>query len=729
MVWCPVDHCYYCGRCYRDGCMPVHGKGPAAKAQYRLVGLVLLLFFGTALLPPALAAIVLSGDPANGMDVAWLGVLFLGLFGSGAAWFLITSWIRGFGHREFVKDHLAPAASPSDDARDPALDWKENHAAAPRRLMTLVPAAAILSGSGVLLFMWSLLVAPPNIALSASTVSGILVAVGAMAAFFAVLPVAVPSAVAVGAEGIHLWYDSAVDRRTQTDEMKWTRLAILGMQSQAGGDPAKRLVRLMRIDSENAEVIYAAWQKRRLVQPAPRRVATVSTPLASPTTALAPPLPGGTLLLSRAGQGSHRGFGVTCARCHVRFPGLEGLRLLWCKVDRFYVCRRCWEDGCQEGHGKGVRARSKPARIASAVVVAALFFALFYPGVAYDFTLRNVWTGAAVVPISDLQAGQVVKVQGIIAPGPDIAIGGYEVSSKNGWYWQWDTNDGFTLLDASGSIPVSTAEWYIYYNGPYPAPNAYHIEVGDYTPGDMIQIVGTVVQAPRGGVELLAQIVSLASAAPLITLAPSPTSAVLMWVLPLLVVAILVAGVAFFMVRRIAHRRATRGEPTYSIRGDSETRDPRLDWQPNGKGTRPRRRAALALAALGFGLSLLGVYAAYRPQSAWGNGGFWFAGLIILIVETALVYMLLFGGVGRPGFVAVADEGFRMWFDSPYDRHLNDTVFPWDQIRDIHLTGGKTPHWVLRWTTGEATNLYMLNRSSLNLLLEEWTRRRMPAPS
>lgn len=45
--------------------------------------------------------------------------------------------------------------------------------------------------------------------------------------------------------------------------------------------------------------------------------------------------------------------GHVCARCLVDFPAREGgRRLIWCRVDGFYVCDRCWRTECGGGHGK-----------------------------------------------------------------------------------------------------------------------------------------------------------------------------------------------------------------------------------------------------------------------------------------------------------------------------------------------------------------------------------------
>jgi hypothetical protein len=45
------------------------------------------------------------------------------------------------------------------------------------------------------------------------------------------------------------------------------------------------------------------------------------------------------------------------------------------------------------------------------------------------------------------------------------------------------------------------------------------------------------------------------------------------------------------------------------------------------------------------------------------------------------------------------------------------------------MMSGKGAHWVLRRTTGEFTNLYMLRGSNLSLLLKEWATLRTPSGS
>src|SRR2546422_8776760 len=86
MVWCPFDHCYYCGRCYREACEPVHGDTPAVRKSYRMVGIGALSIFGSGLLPLALAAILLTPANPHLSDYRVPGLALLGLIGAGLLW-------------------------------------------------------------------------------------------------------------------------------------------------------------------------------------------------------------------------------------------------------------------------------------------------------------------------------------------------------------------------------------------------------------------------------------------------------------------------------------------------------------------------------------------------------------------------------------------------------------------------------------------------------------------
>src|SRR5436189_3351443 len=237
-------------------------------------------------------------------------------------------------------------------------------------------------------------------------------------------------------------------------------------------------------------------------------------------------------------------------------------------------------------------------------------------------------------------------------------------------------------------------------------------------------IVGTIIRTASGVLALEAQIVLSAEWVASISIEPSAADVVLPILIPLVIAALGMGGGTILFTRRRRTRKALSGSPVLTLGDSGAARDPELSWQPNGRGTDPRRRGFVSLAFVLVGASLLLAYLGLGPRAGFGYWNLGFLGTIVVLVVGAAVGMLLFGGVGRPSFVAVAADGFRLWYDSPYDRHLNDTVFPWDEIVDIHMTSGKGAHWVLRRTTGQFTNLYVLKGRNLNLLLNDCATRR-----
>lgn len=263
MVWCSRDGCYFCGRCYRDGCEPRHGTRPAIAKQYRMLGLACLFVFGAALIPYAGYLLVTPTPPGSAIENGVAAVVILLIFAGGTAWWGATMVLRSVRQREALRGLPDGLSAAFQEVRDPSLDWKPNHAAASRRSQTLWSAAALSALGGLALLVWSWTFPGPLALGSAVGLLCVLLALSATLAFVAILPFAVPSAVAVTSEGVHLWYDSQYAQRSQTDLMKWATLDRLGTEAPASGDPAFRLVRLLRIDSENAMDVYTAWQRHK----------------------------------------------------------------------------------------------------------------------------------------------------------------------------------------------------------------------------------------------------------------------------------------------------------------------------------------------------------------------------------------------------------------------------------------------------------------------------------
>lgn len=230
--------------------------------------LACLFVFGAGLLPVAVGFLLLPTPPdsmATNRDAA---IAILGLLSFGVLWWGGTDILRGLRNRRAVRGLPESLTRGIQDERDPQLSWKPNHATPSRRRLTLGAAAAlsVLAGFGL---VSSAAAYPDQLPMgSAIGLLGVLGALGASLFFVAVLPYAVPSAVAITPEGIHLWYDSPYDRRSQTDLMKWTTLDRLAAAGPNAGDPAFRFVHLLRIDSENAMDVYTAWQEHKTQGPA-----------------------------------------------------------------------------------------------------------------------------------------------------------------------------------------------------------------------------------------------------------------------------------------------------------------------------------------------------------------------------------------------------------------------------------------------------------------------------
>ncbi|MCK5561137.1 MAG: hypothetical protein KAJ51_11105, partial [Thermoplasmata archaeon] len=165
--------------------------------------------------------------------------------------------------------------------------------------------------------------------------------------------------------------------------------------------------------------------------------------------------------------------GTICGHCNRRFPSTYSPLMIWCRPDEMYVCRRCWEDVCGEGHGKGDKNTGwhpmKSFLFICAILSMVWAFAFFS---VMDIYVRSDWNGLETTDISELPESGVVKLEGtIMGSYDDIEISGQESSSKSGNNWKWYTNETFMLNDTTGSVKVTTELYYAIEDGPHAAPN------------------------------------------------------------------------------------------------------------------------------------------------------------------------------------------------------------------------------------------------------------------
>ncbi len=415
--------------------------------------------------------------------------------------------------------------------------------------------------------------------------------------------------------------------------------------------------------------------------------------------------------------------GRVCARCHVRFPGRRGLQLYWCNVDRFYVCRRCWEEGCNWGHGRG-RKGMRQAYTSAAIGGMMLLTAIFAPILGYfpvDAHVLTEWQQGPVTPIVNLHIGEEAKVRGILGSSSFVALGG---AQRRGYAWSWNTSDVFTISDSSGTAVVTVAWTWLILPGPHLASWAVtssgqpDYAATFYAAGDAATILGVVGPGAGAQPSISALVVGPAGA----SVSPPPLD----YVLPILGATLLGVGWAWMLAsvadHALVHRRKMRGVRPQAPSALDQEKDASVEWYPNPRwmNVRPRLYGGL-LAGMGVGLGLDVAVYAFVPTGlipfmlvAFGAvmlGGSFYTGTYLWIFQAA-----------APSAVAFSDRGFHLWYDSVYDRELHDSLIPWDSLETVTVVplpkGGKA--WMMRRKDGEVDNLGYLTVANRNSAVSAW---------
>ena len=413
-----------------------------------------------------------------------------------------------------------------------------------------------------------------------------------------------------------------------------------------------------------------------------------------------------------------------CARCLVEFRGGFAHELIFCKIDRFFVCRGCWNEGCQEGHGQGVRSAAMRKTSLLALVAITTLLLAWLPGLIHEHGTLTYWQSAGVTPIAQSQRGQTIKVEGVLSSPTSVAFGPHEdsYSCRSGtcWEWNWNESDQFTMTDGSGSMLVTTARWWFVTEGPHVAGYILHFHRTCFQPGDHVYVVGTRQELANGTDALQALIVSTEN--------PTPPA-----LDPWLISAIVgIPVAAWSMVTAVRFRRDQLNREAIGLRtptslvSEMSAPDPSLSWRPNRLLVKKaHRRIALGAAIVILGwpaLFLIPALTSHKDSDQVILSGFALAWTMSELV-VFLAWRRLTGGE-KVEAVAFSDRGFHLWYASPYARRLHDSLIPWTEIARIvdKRRGRQTVHRMFR-TDGEETDLGFLRRDNLAALKQEWGRR------
>jgi len=414
--------------------------------------------------------------------------------------------------------------------------------------------------------------------------------------------------------------------------------------------------------------------------------------------------------------------GTVCARCGGVFRGRWALMLLWCKVDEFYVCRRCWKWECHEGHGKGKEnVGTNSGEVAAGIFAIAGFTIVMIGSWAVVDGIQVAWYASLpTTPIANLPAQGLVKVQGTILDTDPVAWSGREVNGEGGWSWEWDPRARFQVQDATGEVNVTTNRWWAVEGTAHPSG----LHVGSvYLPGDTVLVVGDVVGLGAGRhLEVL-----YASPDGFLVNPGLPLFLGSLCVAPFVAVAVHYARVT--LRRSSLHRERVQVVPKIELRFEHAVRDDSLPWRSNRVRSQ-RRRLGIALSFVALSvLAIVWIWAGLTPHT---RSDFYAAVVLAAMVPPLgalfpLSWVLYKGPV--PTAMALSDRGVHFWYASPYERRLADGFASWDEIEFVGVRGsGDSATRSLERKSGAKDDVDFLSRENWTELVNEWQRRRGTSP-
>ena len=410
---------------------------------------------------------------------------------------------------------------------------------------------------------------------------------------------------------------------------------------------------------------------------------------------------------------------IVCAKCHREFPGKAGISLKWCKVDEFYVCRRCWEKHCHEGHGKGEKnVGGHPLKTLIGVSVGvAMFISLVFLGIN-DISIRSDWDDIEPSPVSELEDGDVVRVEGTIdEPKGEVAISGHEYSTRSGHQWGWDGDDTFDFTDDTGTITTKTELYYEMEEGLHAAPNRDKTDGKVYEGGDEVIIIGEVVDED-GELTLYVRWLGENEEG----MSPS----LVCWVLTiigsgLVVIPYLYLG-SFWMRQKQKHESKVGHCNPIPISDIDHLLDPDVDWKENSKYTPEKKQKYIPIClSLAVVINLLG-YLLFPPYHFEQYFGFAAAQMLILPFLVVMPFMSFIEfRTSGPNQMGVSKKGIHFYYEDPVQRYLNDDFIGWDEIKDIkyHSTG-KTGYWGIDRENGVIESISGIKQKHREHIVKEW---------
>lgn len=397
--------------------------------------------------------------------------------------------------------------------------------------------------------------------------------------------------------------------------------------------------------------------------------------------------------------------------------------MLWVKDEEQYVCWKCWDKHYTATLGKESEDFDvhpyQNIGFNTMFLSMIIFFSLV--GV-YDIYIRAPWQDLEPVSIAEIEEGEIVRVEGFINESSDsVAIGGRETSGRrNRHSWRWHDDNKFIFSDSTGSIRVTTEDYYDIEKGPHPAPNRNHTKGTVYRGGDEVIIIGRV----EGSGNL--------------------TSLHLLWVgtdeddiqIWTYTYPITIGALAFVFYcyghylrihlkrNRLHYQKVGHINPI-PIEYVEHKDDEDLLWWKNVK-IRKSIRFSLIMMSLSFAAFIWwSIYSYGQLHSKDQILFFWFVSSVIYISLIHFQLGLLFNKRNvRPMEVAISDQGIYFNYTDPVIQYLQDYHIRWDEIQEVQQRKVACNRCsIIQKEDGTMKNLWNVYEGIAARIIEHWENR------
>jgi hypothetical protein len=395
--------------------------------------------------------------------------------------------------------------------------------------------------------------------------------------------------------------------------------------------------------------------------------------------------------------------------------------MIWCKEEKIYVCRRCWEDVCNEGHGKGDKNRGdNPVDlILGLLILVGLFISLPIMSLI-DIYYITTWDGIEVTDISDLPESGWVKIEGIIlGNNGSVAYTGHEEKDRNRYNWVWDEDTKFIIGDSTGNITVITERYYKIKNGPHDAPNREKTDGTAYFAGDRVT---AVCEIKTNGDEKSAYVLWLGEENDEISISS--------WNILVLIVSsiLLISGYSLLIIRMIKqnsqHKNMVMYKNAIPISKTDRLKPGSVNWKKNSTSSKKARikfcSFCFILCFIFLVIIILSFQWYFHSQEHYWNASFLWIVILPLTLFLPLYHLITFYDKA-PNEIAVSVKGVYFYYEDPIMRYLEDDFIGWDEIDDIvYEKSGKSGSWAIRKKNSTKQDIDKIDRKNREIMISVW---------